>query len=450
MAVNRKEGQKFSVAVVVPTWHYFANPFKLHPLHELYFATMIDFRFQGKDVSVRVIDLREVRSSEGGLCFKKLASFIPEHDLYLYWIMKTADFPEVRSIVEGLRRAYPNAKHAAGGTHVDNFAKECERCFDTVVVGPGEESFISIINDCRKGSLRKSYRTDWSKVLYDDYPIARRDYLPESAIVNTALFEKYGGIKGTSAMFSRGCNFKCAYCVYNVPKTIQMRSPRNIEKEIQYLKKEYKIDGINLRDEICIPLSPTIAEPYLEAIGRCNVIWRGQTRVGASEKMLALACKTGCVELALGVESASQQVLDIISKGQKVEQARDFIQTCRSLGIKVKMCLILGLPGEPPDIVEITRSLIEEAKPDYVNISGFCPVPGSKIFDDRGHYGIKSIDTDWSKHAHLVFRFSDDEHFGLPFEYEKTNKWGRTFSRSEIIGNIRELQHYLQERGMSY
>ena len=229
-----------------------------------------------------------------------------------------------------------------------------------------------------------------------------------------------------------------------------MRNPESIEEEIKYLKDEYSIKGVNLRDEICIPLSRKVAIPYLEAIGRSDVIWRGQTRVGASKEIIALARQTGCVELAVGVESASQQVLNIINKKQTVQQAKDFIQMCKSFGIKTKMCLILGLPGEPPDIVNITRSFVEETKPDYVNISGFCPVPGSPAFNNSKYYGIKYIDEDWNKHAHLVFRFSDEEHFGLPFEYEKNNRWGKTFSRDEIIENIMELQHYFGERGMVY
>lgn len=68
------------------------------------------------------------------------------------------------------------------------------------MVGPGEESFINIINDCLSGSLKKTYKSDWRLVKYDDYPFARRHYLSETAIVNTALFEKYGGVRGTSEL----------------------------------------------------------------------------------------------------------------------------------------------------------------------------------------------------------------------------------------------------------
>ena len=440
----------FSISVIVPTWHYFANPFKLQPLWELYFATIIEDRLKDKDVKVSVIDLRQARKKDGRLIIEKIPDYIPDDDLYLYWIAKAADYLEILSIMKKLRETYPKANHVAGGTHIENFTKDCEKHFDTIVLGPGEESFIKIVKHYQQGAQNKIYKMNWKDIEYKNYPFPRRDFLSESSMVNTDLFEKYGGIKGTSAMFSRGCNFKCAYCVYNVPNFIQQRTPKSIEEEINYLKSKYNLRGINLRDEICIPLNPKIAIPQIEAIGRTDVIWRGQTKVGAKRETMILARKTGLVELAVGVESVSQQCLDIIHKGQKLDQAKEFFKICRDLDIKTKMCLIFGLPGEPGDIVKQTLSFIEEVKPDYVNVSGLCPVPGSKMFENKDYYGIKYIDEDLSKHAHLVFRYSDDEDFGLPFEYDEKNRWGKTFSRDDIINNIKEVQHYCQENDMVY
>lgn len=244
----------FSVAIIVPTWHYFANPFKLQPLYELYFATVIDAHFKQNDVGVRVVDLRQARrAGEGAVNIQNLISRIPEQDMYLYWIVKTADYPELLQVVNYIRNTYPKAKHVAGGTHVDNFAEECKSCFDAIVLGPGEKGFVQAINDHRANSLREVYESDWTDVEYDKYPFARRHYLDKGAVVNTTLFEKYGGIPGTSAMFSRGCSFKCAYCVYNVPPKIQMRSPSSVEDEIEYLKNEYGVRGVNLRDNLGTP-----------------------------------------------------------------------------------------------------------------------------------------------------------------------------------------------------
>ena len=114
------------------------------------------------------------------------------------------------------------------------------------------------------------------------------------------------------------------------------------------------------------------------------------------------------------------------------------------------MCLIFGLPGEPRDIVEKTIRFIKKHSPDYVSLSGFCPLPGSPIFKNPKQYGIKYIDNDWSKHAHLLYRFSDEEEVGIPFEYEEKADWGPTFKRKEIMNNIRITQRWLEEQNMTY
>jgi len=438
-------------ALIVPTWHYFSNPFKLQPLNELYLATALERDCRGS-AELSVVDLRETRRKElGPVSAENVASIIPEKDLYLHWVGKTADFPEVAHVVALLREAYPKARHVAGGMHIEVFPAEGREVFDAVVFGPGETSFAAAIRDLDEGKgLEPEYRSDWKQVNYCDFPFPRRSFLPEDAVVNEVLFEQYGGVRGTSAMFSRGCSFSCGYCVYNLPHHIQMRGAQQIMEEILYLKREYRVEGVNLRDEICVPLAPKTAVPYLEAIGSTSVIWRGQTKVGAPREVLELARQTGCVELALGVESASQQVLDIVNKKQNLDQVRQCMETCQSLGIRIKMCLIMGLPGEPHDILERTIALIEETRPDFVNVSGFCPAPGSPIFREREKYGIKWIDENWSRHAHLMFRFSDEEHFGLPFEYHEETPWGKSLSNARIAENIRTIQTYLRNKGMAY
>ncbi|KAF0135244.1 MAG: hypothetical protein FD145_70 [Candidatus Saganbacteria bacterium] len=434
----------YKVCLVVPGWHYWANPSRIQPLYELYFATLIEEKL-AEEVEVSIVDTRGLRQDQR-------LFHIPKKDLYIYWIPKTGDYTWTRKLVAELKQSYPMAKHAAGGTHIDIFPDESMKDFDAVMVGPGEGSLLSLIKDAQQNTLQKLYRSDYKDFPFGDFSFMRRHFLPETAIVNSLLFEKYGkNIRSTCVLFSRGCAFRCKFCVYNVPSMVQMRSPKSMLEEIQYLKSEYHIDAINLKDEICIPVSRTIAVEYMEAIGRGKVSWRGQTTVlGITEEKMALAKKTGCVELAIGVESASQQVLDIINKGITLDQVRGFINLARKYDIRIKMCLVFGLPGEPENIVNLTKAFVEETNPDYVSLSGLDPIPGSDIYNNYKEYGIKYIDQDWEKHAHLMFRFSDYEEVGLPFEYELSNKWGKTFSREKLAENTRIMQRYLREQNKTY
>ncbi len=121
----------FRIGVVVPSWHYWENPFKLQPLWELYYATVLEKEFADEGHQIELIDLR-------GLTGETLPDRVREisgHDVFMYWIMKSGDSVEIHGIVDLLRRQYPSSLHVAGGTHVDMCTEECLKIFDAVVCG---------------------------------------------------------------------------------------------------------------------------------------------------------------------------------------------------------------------------------------------------------------------------------------------------------------------------
>ena len=432
-----------TVSFIIPTWHYYADPFKHQPYWELYYATQI----KKKGFDVNIIDLRMEKKDS----FVETINNIPQRDFYFYWIFKTGDAKELYSVVKLLKKKYPESIHAAGGTHVDMCQTECKRHFDCIVVGPGENSFVNVINDAREKSLSDLYSENYNSVPFANTYFPDRSFLPKKFIVTNKLFDQYDEIKGTLTYFSRGCMFKCAFCTYNLPSYLQIKSPEMIRKEIAYLKDEYEIEGILVKDEVAISPNKKISTQVLNAIGESEIVWRGQTTTKAAYEQLVMAKESGCLELAVGVETVDDGVMKIINKTWQTEKnIKEYIENSKSLDIKVKICLILGLPGEPRNILDKTIRFLEETEPDYASVSGFLPVPGSPIYKDYKKYGIKYIDKDWDKYSHLLFRFSDEEEVGLPFEYDQNTTWGKSFTRDEIKLNIIEIQRWLEARGMIY
>lgn len=434
------------IAVVIPSWHYWADPFKLQPLWELYYATVLQAALP--DFSIEVVDLRSKQKSEN---FERMIDSVPECDFYVFWIMKSGDANEVESIARSLKTKFPQSKTVAGGTHVDMCLGRSLEHFDYAVTGPGETALVEAIRDETRHLNGRHLKGDYSVDRFDVSPFPNRSLLPLSSIVNTELFKEYGDIPATSMYMSRGCVYSCAFCIYNVPNELQVRSPEMLRKEIQYLKSEFGIRGINLRDEVAIHPSPKISEQCLSILRDEEIVWRGQTTTLAKRGQLELAKESGCLELSVGVETVDADVMAIINKKwQKEDGIHRFFDDAKDLGIRIKVCIILGLPGEPSDIVEKTIDFLEKADPDYASISGFDPVPGSPIARFPEKYGIEWIDDDLSKHAHLLFRFSDEEEVGLPFRYAKVGPWGPAFSREQIGENIKVVQHWLQSKNKVY
>ena len=436
--------KNMKIKFVVPSWHYWIDPLKHQPYWELYYATHVK---EGGFKNVSIFDMR----SEKKTSFEERVSEIEEADFYFYWIFKTGDASEIYSIASKLKERFPNSIHAAGGTHVDMCQEEAIKYMDSIVVGAGEESFLNIINDHLTGKREKIYHQEYKLKPFSKTSFPDRSFLPREKIVNNKLFSQYGEYPATLVYFSRGCIFKCAYCTYNVPRLLQTKSEEMIDAEINYLKKEYGIKGLLLKDEIAISPNKKVSHRIMGSLEKADIVWRGQTISIADLDQLKHARDSGCLELAVGVETVDNNVMKIIDKTWQNEKIiREFIENSKKVGIKVKICIILGLPGEPKDIVKKTINFLSESGVEYASVSGFLPVPGSPIERDYKKYGIKFINKDWNKYGHLLYRFSDEEEVGLPFEYEKITPYGASFTQEEIKNNIAELQNWLSSQSMTY
>ena len=165
-----------SVSFIVPSWHYYTDPLKHQPYWELYYATQLKL----KDINVDIIDLRSTKKNN----LIEAVDEIPERDFYFYWIFKTGDAKELYSVSELLRKKYPNSIHAAGGTHVDMCQTECKEYFNSIIVGPAEESFLKIINDADQKLLLDVYSEDYKSIPFAHTHFPDRAFLPKDIIVN--------------------------------------------------------------------------------------------------------------------------------------------------------------------------------------------------------------------------------------------------------------------------
>ncbi|CAA7618443.1 radical SAM protein [Magnetospirillum sp. UT-4] len=437
------------VGFIFPSSDYLHDPFRGDPHTHYQILTVLDDHF-GERITTSLIDLRGIK--------KEFALYhIEPCDVYLQSVY-TLDYEEQVSLVKGLRALFPEAIHIAGGPHATVYQEECLKHFDALVLGDGEKSIIQALEDLRDGKLRQTYRMD-VRIDINDYPVPRRHWLPVQATARpnmVTLKNKpgYDKLLGTTVNLSRGCPSKCSFCAMTSIREegspgLRYRDPHWVEAELEYLKKDFGIQGISLTDEIGIPLSMRRAVPHLEAIGRTGIVWRGQSRCDAVKpEVIKLAKESGCVALGMGVESVSQVSLDLIRKDLDIETAKRAIGILKDFDIEPRVYMIIGLPGEPPDIVERTWRFIEETEPSLVYLSLFTVRPGTEVFDNPKRFGIRAIQTDWRKTMHMYGRY-DDEIPSLTFEYERDAPWGRAFSNREIVDNYLELQARLRNKGLA-
>ncbi len=420
------------------------DPFRNQPLVEMYLLTIIEKYFKEK-VELSIIDLR-------GIDCKYAICHIPENDVYMYSI-STPDFPEFYNILRNVRSTYPNSINIAGGPHINIFPDECNKLFDIIILGEGEESVINAINDILNHT-QKSIYTQNKYVNLNLYPYPMRKDLAKSTIVNTGVLDgKYSNLLGTETIFSRGCPYSCHFCANKKLNfgPIRYRSPELIIEEIEYLKRDYNIKALAFKDDNSIPLNLKVAKPHLEAILKTDIKWRGQTRAnGVHPDMITLAYDSGCTDIAIGIESVSNNVLKLINKKININAATKYIKLLEKAGINVRIHLIIGLPGEPEDVVKQSLKFIDETNPKSVLLSLLYPIPGSEIFERSENFGIEIETYYWEKYRGTFGRKSDYDLPNMIFHYKDICPWGKGITKDKIINNYIELQTILRDRKLNF
>ncbi|MFQ6052321.1 MAG: B12-binding domain-containing radical SAM protein [Candidatus Hydrothermarchaeota archaeon] len=124
----------------------------------------------------------------------------------------------------------------------------------------------------------------------------------------------------TTVVSSRGCPFSCSFCA--TPKISgrkwRARSPRNVVDEMQEIQKKFGFDRISFVDDN-FTLNPSRVMEICEEIKNrgLEIFWGCESRVDTIVKnppMVKKMSETGCTIVLIGVESASQKVLDDYGK----------------------------------------------------------------------------------------------------------------------------------------
>lgn len=276
-----------------------------------------------------------------------------------------------------LREKFPDMMIMLGGPHAGFYTGQClEYPFDIIVTGDGERVFQYMLegNIEELTKLVSDSSTNDKLVFKDQLTEEQMNSFPTPYRIKEYI-EKYNysidGAKATTLVNSRGCPMGCAFCEHRRTSG-RWFTPEHFEKELQDIVN-LGIRGVMIFDDL-FAISPSRIKPYTNILRRFHrensMVFRcfGHAKVMAKfPEMAELLSDAGCVEIGFGAESASQKILDTISKGTTVEQMHDFVENAIRRGIKVKAFFIIGLPGETEDTFEETYQFIEKYRTKYPN-----------------------------------------------------------------------------------
>ena len=98
--------------------------------------------------------------------------------------------------------------------------------------------------------------------------------------------------------------------------------------------------------------------------------------------------KAGCWIIFLGIESASQKILNQIGKKISISQIRRAVKTLKDAGIQILGSFILGFPNETLRSAEKTIAFAKRLDLDYAQFSILTPYPGTPLYDYTDKQGF--------------------------------------------------------------
>jgi radical SAM superfamily enzyme YgiQ (UPF0313 family) len=118
---------------------------------------------------------------------------------------------------------------------------------------------------------------------------------------------------------------------------------------------------------------------------RLGIKWGCQTTVNVinscRKENIEMVRKSGCVQVDVGMETASDRMLKKIQKAHTREEAIKAFKFLNDNNIRSFTSFIIGLPDENEEDLKANLSFLDEIKPNFTYFNLLTPYPGTVIAD---------------------------------------------------------------------
>lgn len=318
-----------------------------------------------------------------------------------------------------IKKEYPKLPVVLGNLHASIFAEtylKSSSC-DVVVHGEGEHVFLALVEHYEKKKTELSHipaisfldgdkvvTTSRAAIVQDlsALPFPSRHLIDSTKYAGMIPYSNASRIKVAKHMFTaRGCVYSCRFCVAaNEDKKAGVRcnSLENVVREMEILINDYHADYIFIYDpNFIVNKQRVLAICRLMKEKGLRVRWGCEGHVNFSDRELFQEMESaGCVDIAFGIESGVQRIVDNVQKGfslERAEQAVRLVKQCTKM--TVIGLFMLGLPGETAQDIQETIRFSKRVPFDYAAFSICVPYPGTPLFyelrkEGKIHTGVNA------------------------------------------------------------
>lgn len=304
----------------------------------------------------------------------------------------------VESLVREVKKVLPEVVIWVGGPEVSYDSREVlERLPEItgVMKGEGEKTFSEVVKHYTrqeqdlKDILGVTYRDDAGKIVENEWRSVMD--LSEVPFVyeDISLFEH----KIIYYESSRGCPFRCSYCLSSVDKCLRFRNLELVKKELQFFI-DNKVPQVKFVDRTFNCRHEHAMEIWRYILEHDNGITNFHFEVSADllneeELELMSRMRPGLIQLEIGVQSTNPDTICEIHRTMAFEKVSDRVKRINAYrNIHQHLDLIAGLPFEDYESFGKSFDDVYALQPEQLQLGFLKVLKGSYMEENKERYEL--------------------------------------------------------------
>jgi len=390
---------KNKILLIYPKFHKLDFDAKSYPLGILTIGTLL--RKQG--YQVKLIDFL-VEDNPLDILEKELDDNI----LCVGVSVMTPQIPNALEISEVIKNYNKNIPVIWGGIHPTLFPKQTivNPLINFLITGEGEISFPKLLEFFNnKGDLDNIsglvYEKDNKIIKNQEKDLIDLNDLPilDYSLLSSKTLKFDSIILNTS----RGCPYRCAFCV-NIAlhnRKWRFQKSEKVLEELDYIVNKLGYKKLKFQEDNFFVDRNRVSK-IMERIKQKNLKFKWVTNCRVdyfrddyiNDQFLAKLKESGCYKLMFGAESGSQRLLDFLVKDIKIEQVINSAKLCQKHGIRANYSFMCALPTETKKERIQTLKLIDKLlaigpEIEIISPQPYRPYPGDELARQCEKIGYK-------------------------------------------------------------
>lgn len=261
---------------------------------------------------------------------------------------------------------------------------------------------------------------------------------------------------------SRGCPYRCSYCLSSIDKAVRLRDIRVVKKELQFFLDNH-VKQVKFVDRTFNCNHEHSMEIWRYIRDNDNGVTNFHFEISADilrkdEIELLNSFRPGLAQLEIGVQSVNPDTLRAIKRVMNVERLESIVADIhKGRNIHQHLDLIAGLPFEDYESFGKSFDRVYKMKPEQLQLGFLKVLKGSEMWERAEEYGIRYLDrppyevlyTKWLSYADVLRLKGVEEMVEL---YYNSGQFTRTLPVLERVFErpftmYERLAEFYKERG---